>query len=577
MYHRLLLLRRISQCLFFAAFLALFAFAGRAALLHLPADLFLRADPLLALSAMLSLRQVLLPLLWYALPVVVLSILLGRVFCGWVCPMGTAIDLCERACRIAGRRPSQAPQWRRLKFYLLIALLVTMLLPVAHGARQQASLSQSLALSAVYVADPIALLTRTLTLAGVPPVQSGLAFARDVNTVWIYGDLAGSRPWLETLLGRVDSALRRFARPDSPPHFRLGLVTLALFVGIIALGALARRFWCRNLCPLGALLGLLGKLSPLRLRVPDKCTHCLRCVNTCKMGAILDDPKQYRGAECIWCAACLAVCPEQAISVTARRADSGRTDKVDLERRRLLGAIGLGLAAAVLPKVDWSAKRTQAGERVLKLSSERLIRPPGALPEDAFVTACVRCGECMKVCPTNTLQPALGEGGLEAIGTPLLVPRMGPCADYCAACAQVCPTRAIQPFLAEEKSHLFLGTARVNRSECLAWAYGRQCMVCQEACPYVAISADLLNGVARPVVDDRICVGCGECEFRCPVEPRGAIRVSAGGDKRHLSRTEQRALRERAPFPGSQPADTAGEGPPEQDIIDKAPYPNPYP
>jgi ferredoxin-type protein NapF len=590
MHSRVRRLRRLSQIAFLTGFLVLFGFAGRSPTLHslsdgaasgwrLPADLFLRADPLLALSAMLSLRQILLPLLWYALPVVVLSLLLGRVFCGWVCPMGTAIDLCERIGGIRGRGPSHAPPWWRVKFYLLVALLLTMLLPAAHRSPREPSLSQSLGLSAVYLVDPIALLTRTLTLSGVAPAQWTITFARDVNLVWTAAPLVEKRPWLGAALQRVGSGLEWLVRPDSPPYFRLGLLSFAIFLGIVALGSFARRFWCRNLCPLGALLGVLGKLSPLRLRVSDKCTRCLRCVHECKMGAILEDPKQYRGPECIWCYACLAVCPEKAISVIVRPAESGRQDGLDLQRRRVLEGMGIGLAAVLLPKVDWTAKRTQAGEKVLKLSSERLIRPPGALPEDAFVTACVRCGECMKVCSTNTLQPAFGEGGLEAVGTPVLVPRMGPCAESCVACGQACPTRAIQPFGMEEKPHLFLGTANVDRSKCIAWAYGRQCMVCDEACPYDAIQADVLKGLPRPVVNDRVCVGCGECEFRCPVEPRGAIRVSASGDKRHLSRAEQRALREAA-SPGAKTGEEeAGSEAPaaEQDMIDKAPYPGAYP
>ncbi len=158
----------------------------------------------------------------------------------------------------------------------------------------------------------------------------------------------------------------------------------------------------------------------------------------------------------------------------------------------------------------------------------------------------------MAVCPTNTLQPALGEGGIEAIGTPILVPRMGPCTQACTACGSACPVGAIEPFTAEEKSHLYLGTARVNRNECIAWSAGRTCLVCQEACSYHAIAAEQQGGVGCPVIHADICVGCGQCENVCPVEPRGAIRVTGGGDQRHLTRAEQRARREGAQAIGSE-------------------------
>lgn len=555
---QLVWLRRGSQVAFFAGFMGLFAVAAYRRGAGVPVDLFLRADPLLALSGLVSLRQAVFPLLWYALPVVVLSVLLGRVFCGWICPMGTALDGCERLFRIRGRRPGKAPAWRKVKFYLLLALLVTMLLPVAHHQVEQRGLRESVALPATYLLDPIALLTRTVTWTVFPAVQWLTSSTNRTLTGYYYSDYVTEHPLWER-------ALRPFQQEDlavaRPVYFRLGLLSGLLFGGIVALGLVANRFWCRNLCPLGALLGWLGRKSPLRLRVSEACNRCLRCVNECKVGAITEDPKVYLGPECIACFSCLAVCPKEAISLGGRRPEGGgREEAVRLDRRRVLGAAGLGVAAAVLPRVDWGTKTSSARERVLKISGERLIRPPGARAESGFLAACVRCGECMAVCPTNTLQPALGEGGVEALGTPILTPRLGPCAQDCNACGQVCPTRALEPFSVAEKSHLYLGTAQVDRSTCIAWAQGKQCGVCDEACSYDAIWLDMENGIGRPVVKRDLCVGCGLCEFVCPVETRGAIRVSAAGDRRHQTREEQRARWEQArakqerggesPYPG---------------------------
>ena len=551
MYRRLRGTRRASQLLFFAGFVLAFAFAAPFTHTRIPPDLFLRADPLLALSAVVSLRRLVLPLIWFALPVVALGLVLGRAFCGWVCPMGTAIDICERVLRIRGRRPSRAPAWRRVKFYLLIALLLTMLLPAAHRSAAELGPSQTVGLSAVYLLDPIALLTRTFTWALLPPTQWANAMVGDTATAWSYSDFSDRHPWVLRALDPLQLASRRVGRPV---HFRMALFGFLVFTSIIALGTVARRFWCRNLCPLGALLGVLGKASPLRLAVSDRCTRCLRCVNECKMGAICEDPTQYRGPECIQCATCLAVCPEQAISFTLSRRKANRDDGLQLERRRVLQAGGLGLIAVVLPKVEASSKVSDAG--VLKVSGAKLIRPPGSRAEPEFVTACIRCGECMKVCPTNGLQPALGEGGIEALWTPVLVPRIGPCAQACNLCGQVCPTRAITPFAIEEKAHLYLGRAIVDRSRCVAWADEKQCLVCDEQCSYNAISQHVIDGLGRPAVDDHICVGCGVCERVCPVQPQAAIHVWASGDKRHWSRERQRAWREQA----SEPAEQEGAG-----------------
>jgi len=555
MYRRLRALRRVSQVVFFAGFVLLLAFAAYPLRSPIPVDLYLRADPLIALSAMVSLRKLVLPLLWYALPVVVLSVLLGRVFCGWICPMGTTIDMAERVFRIRGRRPQGEGRWRRVKLYLLIALLVTMIVPAAHRSPAETGLTQSVGLSAVYVLDPIALTTRTFTWAGLPVVQWAVLMTSDTLTGWSYSELVSARPDLNRALAPVQLGLSVVARPV---HFRLGLLTFLMFAGIVALGRYERRFWCRNLCPLGGLLGWLGRLSPARLAVSDRCNRCMRCVKECKMGAIEEDPTRYRGPECIECMTCIAVCPESAVSLAAGYDDGGRDDAMQLDRRRVLGAIVGGAAAVVLPKVSLGSKRSDATEGVLKISSRRLIRPPGALAEDEFVAACVRCGECMKVCPTNTLQPAVGEGGLEALGTPVIVPRVGPCTQPCDLCGRVCPTRAIAPFAAEEKRHLFVGTAGVDRSACIAWAQEKECLVCDEACSYDAITQKAIDGLGRPLVDERICVGCGMCEWVCPVEPLGAIRVTSSGDKRHLSREQQRLLREEA----------------GQDRGDESPYPD---
>jgi ferredoxin-type protein NapF len=541
MSRRLRGLRRGSQLVFFAAFVALFGLAATVAPTSVPPDLFLRSDPLIALSGMASLRRLLLPLLWFALPVVALSLALGRAYCGWVCPMGTALDLGERLLHLRGRRPSQAPPWRRVKFYLLLALLVTILLPAARRSADELSLSQTVGLSAVYLLDPIALLTRTFTLVLLPAVQWVLGFTSDQLTAFSYSDLLDRHLWLARVVNPVQGAVGYVA---GPAYFRLGLFSFAFFLGIIALGSIARRFWCRNLCPLGALLGFLGKASPVRLAVSEKCTRCLRCVNECKTGAITEDPHRYRGPECIACFTCVAICPEKAISLTVRRADADRDDALQLDRRRVLQAAGLGVAALVLPKVDWTGRFDE--RKVTKFASDKLIRPPGALPEEPFVTACVRCGECMKICPTNALQPALGEGGLQALGTPIVVPRIGPCAQACNLCGQVCPTRAIEPFTIEEKDHLYLGTAMVDRSLCIAWAADKQCLICDEACSYRAISQKTTEGVGRPVIDEHVCVGCGLCERACPIQPQAAIHVYASGDKRHLSRVEQAAWRQQA-------------------------------
>ena len=212
---------------------------------------------------------------------------------------------------------------------------------------------------------------------------------------------------------------------------------------------------------------------------------------------------------------------------------------------------GLVAGAAVVPLL-----RSTSG--FVAERNPGLIRPPAALDEDSFLARCIRCGECMKVCPTNALHPALGEAGLEGLWTPVMVPRIGYCETSCVLCSQVCPTGAIWEITSKEKgwsggsTHdakpIHVGTAFFDRGRCLPWAMATECIVCEEWCPTspkaiylqpaeVLTAEGKLKLVKQPFLDPARCVGCGACEYACPVQDRPAIYVTSIGESR--SRTNQ--------------------------------------
>jgi ferredoxin len=166
-----------------------------------------------------------------------------------------------------------------------------------------------------------------------------------------------------------------------------------------------------------------------------------------------------------------------------------------------------------------------------------LIRPPGAR-EDELLSRCIRCAECSRACPTSAIQPAITEAGLEGLWTPVLVPRIGYCDYSCNACGQVCPVQAIPRLSLQQKRQHVIGKACIDRNQCIPWADFRPCIVCEEMCPVPdkAIELEQLevqNGegqwvtLQRPhVIRDR-CIGCGICEYKCPVNGEAAIRVYA--------------------------------------------------
>jgi len=173
----------------------------------------------------------------------------------------------------------------------------------------------------------------------------------------------------------------------------------------------------------------------------------------------------------------------------------------------------------------------------------RLLRPPGVSEEAEFLTKCVRCGECMKVCLRSALYPASLQAGLYGLYTPTLVPRLGYCEYNCSLCGQVCPTGAIPRLPLEQKKKAVIGRAVVDKNQCLPYARKMNCMVCEEHCPipdkairFETVEETDYNGkkvtLKRPYVVDDLCNGCGICEYVCPLEEKGGIEVFKKGKRK---------------------------------------------
>jgi len=161
-----------------------------------------------------------------------------------------------------------------------------------------------------------------------------------------------------------------------------------------------------------------------------------------------------------------------------------------------------------------------------------LIRPPGVSGEKEFLNKCIRCGNCMRACPTNGLQPVIFESGFSGIWTPHLVPEIGYCEYNCNLCGKVCPTGAIPKLSLADKKEKKLGLACINKDICIPWSQNKECIVCEEHCPVPekAIKAYEENifgkNIKKPYVDSSLCVGCGICQNKCPTRPIRAVRVS---------------------------------------------------
>jgi polyferredoxin len=502
--------------------------------LPLPVEAFLLADPFVAAMTLLSTHTVYRGLAW-SIGILALTLVFGRVFCGWICPFGTLHHFfgwifpsryLKGNKRVEQNKTHAVRQ--RVKYYILYASL---------GAAATGSAIGGLL-------DPICVAVRAIGLGVIPALQY----------VASAGSVAAGTTGLRTLEGAADASQDYLAETvwqNKQFYYHHTWLIVALLFGILFMNRFIPRFWCRVLCPLGAFLGVFSRFSLFGMEKDhSKCTDCNLCLVDCQ-GA--DSPQggvKWRKDECHMCMNCETACPEDVIKFRFLPGLRSATNKPDTGRRTALVTAAAG--AALIP----SARIAD----VLDTNYDaKLIRPPGSVEEREFLERCIRCAECMKVCPNNALHPALFEGGIEGLWTPILIARIGYCEHSCVLCGDVCPTGAIQKITEEQKmgigqKPISIGTAFYDQGRCLPWAMGVPCIVCEEFCPTSpkAIWVEEVdvpkrlpvfreNGqepamemvhVQRPHVDPSLCIGCGACEKVCPVQDEPAVYVTNVGETR---------------------------------------------
>ena len=419
-------------------------------------NIFSRLNPLQALTAMIGGREFIgkyLP----ALITVGVTLLLGRVWCSWFCPLGAVLELFG----FKGRRIKA--QWLRKVKYVILFTIVVM---AVFGS-----------LAFMYL-EPITIIIRGIT-TGAKPLVEYFQMADKKNFIW-----PGLSWWI------------------------VGIP----FVLVLLLNLVEKRFWCRYLCPLGALIGLGSKFSWIKRRVDQmSCVQCGECAAICPMGAIsAENDFKSDPAECIMCMDCAVPCPKLAITFEKGKM-GGWNYEFDPSRREAIATVATSAIAIGLLATD-------VGN--VKAAKASLMRPPGA-GED-FLDKCIRCDQCIEVCPGHIIQPAVTEGGWESLFTPMMDPFSGYCQYDCNLCGQVCPSHAIPQLKLEEKRKAVIGIAQVNYDTCV------RCMDCKDQCPYDCfelVEVEGIRGVFPRVKDDSGCVGCGLCVDVCPKQDALAIDV----------------------------------------------------
>lgn len=485
--------------------------------LNHPVTFFFQIDPLIWLSSFISGHPWIKGFGW-AMGIVVITLLFGRLFCGFICPLGTIHHLTSHVrSALKGRQMIDANQKRpdqKIKYIILMLLLWASLM----------------GLNFTGLLDPVVFLFRSLSLAIFPAIGTGL---KEVFDMMAQSDIK--------ILNFISYSAEIIVSPVfgyGYKAFQSAWLMGTLFVVILLLNRIRPRFWCRTLCPLGALLGVFAGFSILRLeKHSDKCTECQLCMQACQGAASPVPGQKWEPAECMLCFNCFHVCPENALVFKLKWPP--KVNKApDIGRRAVLGSLVGGVSIPLLAKLDG---------RIHKVSDARLIRPPGALAEKDFLNLCQRCGLCMKVCPTNAINPALTEAGMAGFWTPNLIMTQGYCEYTCTLCSSNCPTGAIHHLSVKEKieTPVRIGSAYIDRGRCLPWSGNGPCIVCEEHCPTSPKAIRLKEerclsekgkGIQGklPYVNLRRCVGCGICEYKCPVRGKPAIRIIAAGESRSV-------------------------------------------
>lgn len=454
-------LRKLSQLFFFM--LAVY-------LLIVHNSLIFKFDPLHFLTTSIAGRQIVVTMLW-SIILLGLTLVFGRYFCSWICPVGTILDV----FKMPSAHNTKFLFFTRWKYYILIIIGITAVF----------------GLQLSWILDPFSLLHRVLglipwnkTAIVVPPEQS--------------------------LLFSIHSAR---------------IIVTILFVSILILNLFNKRVWCKTFCPLGALYGTVSRYSLLNRKVNDRCTACKKCEKTCPMNTIDSEKFYSKKSECTLCLNCQKICPVDAIDFVFGEKHS---PEFSLSRRYWLTSFVTGIAMVplfrlikttrekdflrppgVLNEQEFLAKCVRCGKCMEVCPTQGLL--PAILDSklEGFYTphlvprigyCAYPCNQCGQVCPSEAI-PALSVTEKQKFPIGIAAINYDKCIR-CLTCEEMCP-------IPEKAIHI----REENFSPALSLIKA------------VIITKGGKKFVKTPYVIPDLCIGCGICENKCPVSGTAAIRV----------------------------------------------------
>lgn len=429
------------------------------------------------------------------LVVLVLTLLTGRTYCSFLCPLGIGQDLFSR---IGGTIRKKFRRYGYKKPFTVVRysiLAITVAVTLIWG------------LYMVTLLDPYSIFGRFSTFFLKPLV------------LWINNLFAA-------ILGKFD-----IYRLHNVPVHAFDLLTYiipSLFLILVGgLSLIKGRLYCNMICPVGTLLGLISKISLFRVRFDEGlCTRCGRCAIGCKSSCIDFLHYDIDVSRCVDCFNCISICPEKALSYGVFH-KKNKTVGADESKRKFI-------AGSLLMLFGFSASSRGQDPEVPVVHKETTVRedkthpvcPPGAGSLESFNNNCTACSLCIAACPNNVLQPALKQYGLAGLMQPVMDYHHSFCTYNCTICTEICPTDALKPLLLEAKKLTQLGKVFFIKDNCIVKTEKTACGACSESCPTKAVYMVPYEGnLLIPETNQDICIGCGHCEFACPTRPFRAIYV----------------------------------------------------
>jgi len=432
--------------------------------------------------------------------ILALSLGFGRVYCSVLCPLGLYQDLVWWVrCRLTG--PTRLP-----------------FVPA----------KESLRAAVFWLCAGGTLAGGAILLAWLDPYS---IFGR-IATLW-FRPLAA---WISNAATAAFQALGIEGWYRVPVPWRWGWSTGiagALLLLVTALAAARGRVYCNTICPVGTLLGWLARRARWQLQLaPSRCRKCARCLEVCKAQCVDLRRQALDFSRCVLCFNCLSICPEQAVRFARRTRPEAASEPVANAARRnflmqLTGLLVWGPALLRGRRAAASARevRPPAPPTALVQAAVRAT-PPGSVGVRDFLRHCTACGLCVTACPTRVLQPAGWEAGRAGLMRPRMDYPRAFCNYDCHRCGEVCPTGAIRPLPLEEKKLTKIGEAELTLDRCVVVSQGTDCAACSEHCPTQAVTTRPYRDHLRvPELHPELCIGCGACEYACPVRPVRAIVV----------------------------------------------------